>query len=160
MRIENQLVHQEREKNADRLVEIKDPAPGVVDGDPSAQSRSENRRQQNSDAKCRHGMAMPLLGKGFQKNRLSKRLQSGACKPLQHAKHDQLRERSGESATQRPCSEAGNAGQQQSLPAHMVGWPSGIGNTIAFETRYEEGFLLRKCLAAVTPARQLFREGK
>ena len=42
----------------------------------------------------------------------------------------------------------------------MVGYHPGIGNTIAFETRYEEGFLLRKCLAAVTPARQLFREGK
>jgi hypothetical protein len=52
---------------------------------------------------------------------------------LQHAKPDPLRVRSGH---------------------------PGIGNTIASETRYEEGFLLRKCLAAVTPARQLFREGK
>jgi hypothetical protein len=44
-------------------------------------------------------------------------------------------------------------------PIWLAGHP-GIGNTIAFETRYEEGFLLRKCLAAVTPARQLSREGK
>ena len=35
-------------------------------------------------------------------------------------------------------------------PIWLAGHP-GIGNTIVFETRYEEGFLERKCLAAVTP---------
>src|ERR1035437_2445040 len=101
MGIEYKLVHEEQGKSAYGQVEIKDPAPAVIVGDPSTQCGPENRRQKNADAEGRHGMPVPFLGESFQKNRLGQRLQSAARQALEHAKDDQLRKRSGQSATER-----------------------------------------------------------
>ena len=124
MRIEHEPVHQEKREHAHRQVEIKNPAPAVVISDPSAKRGPENRRQQNAEAERRHGMAVPLLGKSFEQDRLRQRLQSAARQPLQHAENNQLRQRCRHAAAQRREGESGDTSQQQPLASESVGQPS------------------------------------
>src|ERR1700751_774460 len=58
--------HEKQRKNADREIEVEDPAPGVVIGNPYAKGWAQNRRQQNSYAEGRHGVSMTLFGKRLQ----------------------------------------------------------------------------------------------
>ena len=111
VRIEHKLVHQEQRQRANRKVQIKNPAPAVVVGDPSAERRPKNRRQQNADAERRHGVSVTLLGKSFQQNRLRQRLQSAARQPLQNSEDNQLRQRRCQSAAQRRHRESRDARQ-------------------------------------------------
>lgn len=69
MRIDHEPAHQHQGQNADGEIEIKNPPPAVIVGDPSAESGPENGGQQNADSKGRHGVAVSFLGKSFEQNR-------------------------------------------------------------------------------------------
>ena len=125
VRIADEAVHEHQGENADREVQVKNPAPAVIVGNPSAERGAENRRQQDADTEGRHGMTVTLFGEGFQKDGLSKWLQAAARQALQDAEDDQLRERGGQTAAERGQRETSDAGEQEALASNAIREPSG-----------------------------------
>src|SRR5579864_1006887 len=123
-RIVDKTAHHHQGNQADRKVEIKNPAPAVVVGDPSAKRRPKNRRQQNAEAESGHSLPVTFFGKSFEQDRLRQRLQAAASEPLQNAKHNQHGKAGCEAAAERGYSKSGDAGQQQPLAAKIIRQPS------------------------------------
>ena len=64
-RIEDEAVHQDERQDADREIEVEDPAPAVVVGDPSTERGAEDGREQNADAEGGHGVAVAFFRESF-----------------------------------------------------------------------------------------------
>src|SRR5689334_2409782 len=90
VRIDDEAVHQEERQDADGKIEVEDPAPIVVVGDPSAERGAENGSEQDADAIGGHGVTVALFGERLEENRLSERLKAAAGQALQYAEDDQL----------------------------------------------------------------------
>ncbi len=118
--------HQQRE-NPHRQIDVEDPAPGVVVGDPAAQRRPQDGRDDNAQAECRHRRAMLFGRESFQQHRLRQRLQASTAEALQHAKEDQRLQAGRHTAEQRTDGEAGNAQHQHAPPPKAHGQPSRHG---------------------------------
>ena len=50
----------QRAQHADRQVDVKDPAPAVILGQPAAERRPHDRAEDRADAEHRHGVAVAL----------------------------------------------------------------------------------------------------
>ena len=61
--------HMSERQQADRHVQVEDPAPAVVVGDVAAERRPDDRREQRRDAEERHRRALLLRRKGIEQNR-------------------------------------------------------------------------------------------
>ena len=81
--------HMHEREEADRDVEVEDPAPAVVVGDVAAERRPDDRREQRGDAEERLRGALFLRRKRVEQHALARRLQSAAGQALQHARDDQ-----------------------------------------------------------------------
>ena len=89
-RIFQQLVDRQHRQDADRDIDKEDPAPAVVIGDPAAQRRSDNGRDNNGDRREAERLTAIFRLKVVEQHRLLHRLQAAAKKALQHAEQDDL----------------------------------------------------------------------
>ena len=107
-RIEDENFGEDQRDDADGDVDVEDPAPAVVVGEPSAGDRAEHRR--DHDAERPEGHRLPALfgGKGFQQNGLREWLQSSAAGALNHPTKDEERQGGCEPAEKRCHGEAGD----------------------------------------------------
>ena len=124
MGIKDVTIHQEQRERTNGQVEVEDPAPAVVVGDPTAECWAEDWGEKNTDAEGRHGMTVTLLRKSLEQNGLGERLEPSAGQTLQHAEDDELRQRGGHAATERGDRESGNASEEKALAAEMIRQPS------------------------------------
>ena len=112
-------------QKADRDVDPEHPPPGVVVGDPAAERRADDRRDQRGQAEQRHGHALPLGGEGVQQHALARRLKATAGKTLEHAEQDQLAETRGHSAQSGREGENGDRKQEIVTAAKVGDQPAG-----------------------------------
>ena len=96
-------------------IDVEDPAPGVIVGDPAAERGADGRRHDRGDAVQRKGQAALLRREGVGQNRLRHRLQSAAARALQDAEHDQRPQRRRGAAKQRAEREQEDAQQEEAL---------------------------------------------
>jgi hypothetical protein len=87
-----------RASKPDRKIDVKDPAPGIAVGDPSAQRGADDRGHHNADAVDRHGRAVLAGRKALQQDGLGQGLHAAAADALQHPGHDQHRHVDGHAA--------------------------------------------------------------
>ena len=113
--------------HADRQVEVEDPAPGIVVGDPAAERGAEDGREDDAQSKGRHGRAVLLGWKRLQQDGLRQGLQSSAGEALQDAEEDQRFQAGGHAAQQRGHSESDDAREQHVATSEAVGQPSRHG---------------------------------
>ena len=124
MRVAHEGADHHHRERAHRQVEVEDPAPGVVVGDPAAERGPEDGREDDAQPKCRHRRAVPLGRESLQQDGLRQRLQSAAGEALQHAEEDEPFQAGGHSAEQRGQGEAGDAGQQNPAAPEAVRQPA------------------------------------
>ena len=89
-----------KRQNADGHVDVKNPAPTVVVGDPAAERRADRRRQHHGHAIYRESHAAFLGRKGIRQDGLLAWLQSPAADALHHAEENQPAQRFGAGRTE------------------------------------------------------------
>ena len=124
-RVMDKRAHHDHRDHADWQVEVEDPAPGVVVGDPSAERRAEDGRQDDTESEGSHRGAVLLGWKGFEEDGLGEGLEASAGKTLQDAKEDERLETGRHAAQNRRDGEAGDTGEKHVAAAETVGQPSG-----------------------------------
>src|SRR6266478_2941871 len=82
----------QRAQRADRQVDVEDPAPAVLIGQPAAERRPHDRPADRAHAEHCHGTAVALRRVDLQQRRLRQRDQTGPGHPLQRAEENQLAE--------------------------------------------------------------------
>ena len=107
--------HQKQGQHADRQIDVEDPAPGVVVGDPAAQRGTDGRRHDRGDAVERERQPALLRRERVGENGLRHRLQPAAARALQNAEQDQHRQAGRGSAQQRAEREQEDAQQEEAL---------------------------------------------
>ena len=88
-RILEHVKDEEQRQRADGHVDEKDPTPRIVVGDPTAERRTNERREHGGDTVERKRDAACFGRKGVGENRLRHRLESAARRALQHAKEQE-----------------------------------------------------------------------
>ena len=86
---------EESAADADGDVDVEDPAPGVVVGDPAAEGGAEDGRAHDGDGVDGHGHAALVAGKEVGQNRLHGGLEATASEALQDSEDDEQAERGG-----------------------------------------------------------------
>ena len=124
-RIEDEQLRHDDRRNADREVDVEDPAPAVAVGQPSADDGAENRRDDDAEAPEAHGLAALVRLEGFEEHRLRQRLQGAAGRALNDAEEDERSERRREAAQKRRRGEADDRQHQQPLAAEHAREPAG-----------------------------------
>src|SRR5215469_9472769 len=76
----------------DGQVDLEDPAPAIVLGQPAAQHRAKYRPQHDPGAPDRYRLAVALRRVDLHQHRLGQRHEPGAAGPLQQAVDHQLRQ--------------------------------------------------------------------
>ncbi len=115
----------EQRQDAERQIDVEDPAPVVEIGQIAAQRRAQDRADHHAHAPKRHGAAMLLARIGVEQDRLGERHQARAKRPLEQPEQDQLLERGGRTAQHRGEGEAGDGDQEQPLAAEPGGQKAG-----------------------------------
>ena len=90
VRIAKQGVASAKRQETDGHVDQKHPAPIVSVRYPTAQGRTDHRRDQHSKAEQRHGYALLFPREGVQQHSLAAGLQTAARETLDDAEQDQL----------------------------------------------------------------------
>src|SRR5882724_9105143 len=88
-RILDEGVGHENGEDPDGYVDVKDPAPRIVIGNPTAKCRSDNRGDHDTETKYCHGRAALLSRKTLHQNSLRYRLESTAPSTLGNSRDDQ-----------------------------------------------------------------------
>ena len=115
-----ELGHHDR-RNADRQVDVEDPAPAVRIGEPAAHDRPEDGRHDDAEPPEAHRLASILRRKGFQQDRLRQRLQRAAGRALddpEDHERGQVRRSAAQQGQQR---EAGRRHHEQPLAPERGG---------------------------------------
>src|SRR6185312_4775979 len=73
-------------QNADRQIDVEDPAPAEILGQVTAEQRPADRPHDGADTINCHGLAVPFRRIDLQQRRLRQRNEPGATNPLQPAK--------------------------------------------------------------------------
>jgi len=124
-RILDQRADRQKGDDADRHVDQEHPAPGVIIGDPAAQSRPDDGREDGRDGDHRKG-APALRGlEGIENDRLLIGLQAAAEKPLHQPEDDDLRERGRNAAKEGADREGGDADHEIALAPDHPPEPAG-----------------------------------
>ena len=92
-RIPEHDARQEHTDDADRNVDVEDPAPGVIISDPSSGRRPEHGRHQDCHGVKRHRHTAFLGGEAVGENRLNRGLQPSAGKSLRNPEQHEDAER-------------------------------------------------------------------
>src|SRR5208337_1080709 len=95
IRISKQEITTGERQDTDGHVDQKAPAPIVSVRYPTAQGRTDHRRDQHSKAEQRHCCALPFPREGVQQYPLAAGLQTAARETLDDAEQDQLTQASG-----------------------------------------------------------------
>ncbi len=122
--------HHAREKgtqHAHRDVDVEDPAPGVVVGDPATQRWAEHRRAQDGHRVDRHGHPALFAWERIGKDGPHTRLQTTARKALQHAKDHQRCQGRRDAAGRGEHREHHDGDQVEVFAAQHGGDPAGDG---------------------------------
>ena len=104
-------------QDADRHVDVEDPAPVVGLGQPAAQGRAQDGADHDAHAPHRHRLAVLLLGIRIEQHGLRQRHQRGAEQALHQAEQHHLGQRAGEAAQHRGAGEARDGDLEQPLAA-------------------------------------------
>ena len=124
-RVEDEHPRHDERRDPDRNVDVEDPSPAVVVGQPAAQHRSENRRDDDPEPPEAHRLAAILGREGFEQHRLRQRLHRAAGRALQTAEHDQHRQVRREAAQKRRDGESGDREHDEALAPEPAGEPAG-----------------------------------
>src|SRR5207237_10813017 len=126
-------------QHADGKVDEEDPAPRVVEGNPSAERRSERRREHRRDAIEREREAALFRRKRVCQDRLRHRLEAPSSHALQDAKYQQQREARRETTEQRAQREDRETSGEEALSAERDREPpadwqhDGVGDEVRRE---------------------------
>ena len=112
---------------ADGDVDVEDPAPGVVVGDPAAEGGAEHGRAHDGDGVDGHRHAALVAGEEVGENGLHGGLKASASEALQHAKDDQQAERRGDAAERGEDREHRDRDEVEVLAADDRGDPAADG---------------------------------
>src|SRR6202042_3679287 len=112
----NKLIDQYERQNANRNVNVENPAPRVVVCDPASQCRTNGRSADGSDSIEREGQPALLGSKAIAQDGLRHRLQASSKRALHDSKQEQ-KPKAGCDATEKGtrCKKR-NAGQKEALP--------------------------------------------
>ena len=114
----------EHGEDAERQIDEKHPAPGIVLSQPAAERRAHDRTEHHPHAPDRHRRAAPGGRIGVEHHRLAERHQRCAEHALQQAESDHLLDALGDSAQHRGDGEAGGADDEQRLAAEAHRHPA------------------------------------
>ena len=124
-------------QDPERQVDVEDPGPGVVVGDPSAERRPEGRADHDAHAEDGHGGAGFLAREDVEEDRLRGGDQRAAADALDHAPEHQVVQRGGVAAEERGQGEEGDGPGVVVAAAEPFGEPAGerqdddVGHDIA-----------------------------
>ena len=116
--------HQKQRQQTDGKIDVEDPAPGVIVGQPSAQRRANRGRHDGGDSVEREGQPALLGREGVRQNGLRHRLKPAAAGALNHAEQNQHRQAGSDAAEQRGDGEQEDAQQEEPLAAKCRRQPS------------------------------------
>ena len=131
--------HKGTEKNgndSDRNIDQKNPAPGIVVGDPAPDRRADGRSDQGSRRVGGHGHAVLFSRKTVYQNRLRGGLQASSSGSLEHTKEHQQGQARREPAEQRAQREESGAADEEPLAPDQLGKPprqgqhDGVGHQV------------------------------
>ena len=91
-RIEDENLRQDDRDDADGNVDVEDPAPTVIVGEPAAGDRTEHGRDHDAERPERHRLPALLRRKRLQQDGLRQRLQSAAARALNDAADNEKRQ--------------------------------------------------------------------
>ena len=135
-RIEDvQLRHDQRD-DADREVDVEHPAPAVVLGDPPAEHRAKDWRDNNAESPEAHRAPALLRLERLEQHGLRERLKRSARRALNDAEDHERRQVRSSSAEKRREREARSRPHEQTLAAELARQPAGhrqnnrVGNQI------------------------------
>ena len=136
-RVEDELLDHPQGDQTAGDVDVKDPAPGIIVGEPAAQHRADHGRQHDAHHVGRHGQA-PLGGrKTLHQNGLRDGLQRPAAGALHNGSDDQKGKIRSFAASEGSQREDADADHEKALASKQGGKPrgggqdDGIGNQIA-----------------------------
>ena len=116
-RVVHQGARQEQRQDAHGDVDEEDPSPGVVVGDPAAQGRADDRRHDDAHAVGGHGQALLGPRETLDQDRLARRLQRPAARPLEMRKNTSHPRLGARPHSERPHREEDHAGHVEPLAA-------------------------------------------
>ena len=108
-RILDQAADQKEREYADGQIDVEDPSPGVVVGDPTADRRPEGWRKHCHKTVEREGLATLLFFEGIRHDGLRHRLEAATSDALKYTRNEQDRERWGDTAKKTCRGEDGDA---------------------------------------------------
>ncbi len=126
--------HEERQ-DPDGKIDVERVAPAEGIGEPASERRSQDRRDDDTEAIGRHGLGTLLHREAFEQNRLRQRLQRAAARPLQDASQQHDRERGSGSAEERRNRKDDDAGEQKRLRPKRRANQFAAGRITALATR-------------------------
>ena len=115
----------QRAQHADRQVDVEDPAPAVVIGQPAAERRPHDRAEDRADAEYGHRMPVALRRVDLEQGGLRQRDQPGPGHALQRTKENELIEACGGAAQRRCERKTDDRDQKNLLDAEPAGEPAG-----------------------------------
>src|SRR5271154_3809794 len=124
---------------ADGDVDVENPAPAVIVGDPAADGGTDRGRDYHGHAVHSEGHAAFGERKSVGEDGLFAGLQASAARALQDAKENQHAETGSETAQEAAASEERDAGHIEAFAAHAGGEPGadgkddGVGDEVAGE---------------------------
>ena len=138
-RILHELQHRDECGDADRHIDQEHPAPGVVIGDPAAQRRPDDRREDHRDRHQRERFAALRGLECVQDHGLLARLKPTAEQPLEQPEHDQLRQARRDPAQERAHGEHHDAHQEVAFAPDQPAQPPGDrhNNSVCHQIRRE-----------------------
>ena len=115
----------EEGEDADRQVDVENPAPGVVLGQPATEHRPQDGTDHDRDAPHRHRRALALLRIDVEQHGLRQRDERRAEHALQDAEQHDLHQRLRHAAQHGGDGEAGDGDEEQALAPEPAGEEAG-----------------------------------
>src|SRR5262249_36769560 len=123
-RIADEKVRQNQRNDSDRDVDVENPAPGIIVGNPAAEPWTDCGRDDDSDSVDSESHTALFERERVVKDGLLARLQSAAAGALQNAEEHQHSQIGGQAAQKRADSKKSNANHVKTLAAYQAREPS------------------------------------
>src|SRR5439155_13816178 len=123
-RILDEGAYHQRRQDADREVDVEDPAPRVVVGDPAPERWPDDRRDDHADPVDTHRDAPLPRREALEQHRLRDRLEGTSADALDDARHDQHAEALGRTAEDRGRGEDADTHEQEPRAAEESAEPA------------------------------------
>jgi hypothetical protein len=122
--LRHEYIHAQEGDDAQRHIDVEDPAPGEVLGQPAADRRPHHRPQHQGRAPQAHHPRHQPGWKDVEHHRLRQRHQRGGGHPLQQAEEHDLRKAGGDPAQHRGHGEGADRQQEHLLAADLLRHPA------------------------------------